>query len=547
MVILPSVRLFFVPEMPLIQVVAHPEAEDEDSEHIFLKRSEMLEQLKDIQGLPVFDEHEGLEDLLNGEGPDPTKQRGRVVRGWLDERNRLILEIDVPRVDVESVRLLNNVKKGKLKGASLGTEYLQDKRTGKILGKRIREVSLVEEGDLPGTTVVAVEPDSDEYTHMLEYLKADLQRTKLDQDLYKKRNERKRYLTDLFSAYANRFTELEKQPPTPQPAMSAAAPESILGKRTVDAAELDELKRQRELAAQDAIAKAKELEALKAEMERIKNEDVIKIGNLKKEDIINGMKMLEEKLKQEEDEKEAKRQKLQPEFMSLFAASAAERGVTNVEEDPLWKNYKDTILKEADPDTLQVIASAASARAVQAKRASELDLELQKIREEKRALESEMQVYRSLPKNILATAAVAALPTQGASSLAANAVPVFLGQGHAGDKIPTVQVNSALPGANPTVNIAEYYAKLHENEFTMPDGRVHIPPPKRTETLPEGVDSEFKRIASLASRKQIKPKEKEFKRLPTIKGQFGSSRMGMLNMGNEEIRFALLEKNFGRI
>ena len=117
-----------------------------------LTRANMLSLRKSMIGQPVFEEH--------GDG-QVKNQVGSIDAVWINDRNEYIVDGHVEVTGPDSDAVAQRLVRGVLKGLSLGMTHktIKDAQTGSplvVLDHIINEVSVVEQGDIPGTDIVTV-------------------------------------------------------------------------------------------------------------------------------------------------------------------------------------------------------------------------------------------------------------------------------------------------------------------------------------------------------------------------------------------------------
>lgn len=126
----------------------HPAGPEEPGYNGFLlTRDNMLALRNSVVGVPVSEEHAG-------------PHLGAIDAVWINKLNEYIVDGHVDVKDDASEAVAQKMVSGILKGLSLGmtNRTVQDNRGRPllVLGRTIDHVSVVEEGDLPGTDIVTV-------------------------------------------------------------------------------------------------------------------------------------------------------------------------------------------------------------------------------------------------------------------------------------------------------------------------------------------------------------------------------------------------------
>lgn len=153
----------------------HPPGKPDDYDGTFLRLSEMKSKLNELNGTPILNEH------------DNTKNIGEIVGARIDERGRLLVRGKIGRDSFHGIDAVHKLRFGDLKGLSLGLEHLiyKDPKWTGIIDKKINEVSLTNNPDLPETEVLHVEPDTKRWTTTRSLIKEQWENQKLKKDVYK--------------------------------------------------------------------------------------------------------------------------------------------------------------------------------------------------------------------------------------------------------------------------------------------------------------------------------------------------------------------------
>ena len=122
-------------------VVSHI-AEDEGYNGLMLTKKDMEDLLKEQQWKQAY--------VADAHGQNV----GRIAGMHIDGMNRLVANLEVStKANPELVRKLES---GQYKGLSLGMINTKDNASKDIVGKRLKEISVCEEGDIPGTEIFLV-------------------------------------------------------------------------------------------------------------------------------------------------------------------------------------------------------------------------------------------------------------------------------------------------------------------------------------------------------------------------------------------------------
>ena len=127
-----------------VDAYAHPIAEDGEKYNGFLMtRDDMEKCVKDLSNAYAADTH--------------GKKIGKVAGGFIDYSGRLRVTLEIDgKTHPELAKKLEN---GDYKGVSLGLKHFVDPDTFEVTDKKIIEISVCEEGDLPGTDIIHVKRD----------------------------------------------------------------------------------------------------------------------------------------------------------------------------------------------------------------------------------------------------------------------------------------------------------------------------------------------------------------------------------------------------
>lgn len=151
--------------MVLIEGIGHPTAREEDYDGYYLRESEMKEMTDTLYGTPALHEHDGI-DLQTG-NVDNKKQIGKIQSACIDKKRRLRLMIDVNDDTPEKCEIIEAVKRGEY-GLSIGMESEHEPGTGRIIKKRIREITFTKKPDMDGTKLKSIEQDSPMLTYVMD-------------------------------------------------------------------------------------------------------------------------------------------------------------------------------------------------------------------------------------------------------------------------------------------------------------------------------------------------------------------------------------------
>jgi len=109
----------------------------------YLRQKEILEKVLALPGTTSLDEHEG-------------GGIGRVIGSYVDPHGQIFVDIEIPDDTPDYDRIKDNLVSGKYAGLSLGRKHKIDVDTGELVKTSIFEVSVCEQGAVPGTYIEAV-------------------------------------------------------------------------------------------------------------------------------------------------------------------------------------------------------------------------------------------------------------------------------------------------------------------------------------------------------------------------------------------------------
>lgn len=109
----------------------------------YLKEKEILEKVLNLPNTISLEEH------------DPG-QIGVVIGSMVDQHGQIIVDIEIPDNTPKYEEIKRKLLDGTYKGLSLGRKHTVDMNTGELVDTNIFEVSICEEGALPGTYIEAV-------------------------------------------------------------------------------------------------------------------------------------------------------------------------------------------------------------------------------------------------------------------------------------------------------------------------------------------------------------------------------------------------------
>ena len=148
---------------------------------------------------PLHVEHEAQKDPI-----------GKIVSADVNDKDELVVVGEISRLTLRGAEMINRLRKGDIKGLSLGTTH--DVFVGKgmtplVLDKRITEVSVVKEPGLEGTYVEEIGPDSEGFSLSRQLVDERVRRHNLEKKLHIER------------------TRLNKQAPQGKSAMASSSKE----------------------------------------------------------------------------------------------------------------------------------------------------------------------------------------------------------------------------------------------------------------------------------------------------------------------------------
>lgn len=167
---------------------AHPPGQDDDYDGMFLRRNEMEAVARRAAGTPVWHKHQG------------DQKAGWIREGWVDDTGRLMVEGVLDRRTKWGRKAVRMIRDGDLSGLSLGLSHLKADRGGgdtRIIARRLGEVSLEDDPDLPDTAITAIAPDPPKFELAGRYMHERLYNNKTKGELLKSRNELRQAILDV--------------------------------------------------------------------------------------------------------------------------------------------------------------------------------------------------------------------------------------------------------------------------------------------------------------------------------------------------------------
>lgn len=132
----------------------HPKGQGSDYNGLLLTQSEIINKSKELVGLPILFEHDGI-DQTTGE-IDHTKMLGKIESSFQDpSTGRLMVVGKINRKHSKGADVINKIRRGDISELSLGIDH----RLGpdlNVIDKNFKEVSLTSKGALPDTLIYSV-------------------------------------------------------------------------------------------------------------------------------------------------------------------------------------------------------------------------------------------------------------------------------------------------------------------------------------------------------------------------------------------------------
>lgn len=163
------------PSMPPTKLrgKVHPEAKPESYNGFYLTRSEMEQQVKDVIGTPLQDEHNDKIVI------------GKITNAWINDKEQMEIEGEIYRDVVAGNRVINKIRRGEASGLSLGMNHKLDTQTLNVFDKKIKEISVVDTPDYEGAKIDFVENDSPDFVMAQKYLELSGNVRNLEEKIYK--------------------------------------------------------------------------------------------------------------------------------------------------------------------------------------------------------------------------------------------------------------------------------------------------------------------------------------------------------------------------
>lgn len=198
--------------------VAHPRGEKADYDGLFLKEDELSQRAKDLSGTPLWSEHES------------DKKIGWVTGAEVGEGGELVVSGVIDRsVSEEAREHARKIRRGEMTGLSLGIDHMvrvdHDGRR-KVVDKKIEELSVTVDPDLPGTFISEVVEDTATWKTAQNCATVSIENFRTKNSLAKKQKELNGVLKDIFedsqpSSSQSKMASAEGQGPTELDAVKA--------------------------------------------------------------------------------------------------------------------------------------------------------------------------------------------------------------------------------------------------------------------------------------------------------------------------------------
>lgn len=132
---------------------AHPKGEGEQYDGLKFRQNELEEQAKSILDQPMLYNH--------NDGTLVKSPIGKWTKGWVEDngKGRLVLQGKIDGSTLYGARAIDEIRKGTMKGVSLGIDHLYSPKEKRILYKRIKECSVTKNPALEAP-IIYVQPKS---------------------------------------------------------------------------------------------------------------------------------------------------------------------------------------------------------------------------------------------------------------------------------------------------------------------------------------------------------------------------------------------------
>ena len=171
--------------------VAHPRGEKADYDGLFLKEDELSQRAKDLAGTPLWSEHEA------------DKKIGWVTGAEVGEAGELVVSGVIDRsVSEEAREHARKIRRGEMTGLSLGMDHMVRVDTDgrrRVVDKKIEELSVTVDPDLPGTFISEVAEDTATWKTAQNCATVSIENFRTKNSLAKKQKELDSVLKDIFA------------------------------------------------------------------------------------------------------------------------------------------------------------------------------------------------------------------------------------------------------------------------------------------------------------------------------------------------------------
>lgn len=161
------------------QGCANPPGRPDGSETLYMTKSDLEKQVTKLSGAPLQSEH------------DSNIKIGKINKAWINEKGELEVEGTISRKTKDGCQAIVQIRNGSKPALSIGSNYLLDPNTWKIVGKGIHEISVVENPDQEGTVIKNVSDDSEFFKMAKQQCKLTAQITKTKNDIKNTKRELK--------------------------------------------------------------------------------------------------------------------------------------------------------------------------------------------------------------------------------------------------------------------------------------------------------------------------------------------------------------------
>jgi hypothetical protein len=161
------------------QGCANPPGRPDGSDTLYMTKSDLEVQVKKLSGAPLQSEH------------DSNIKIGKINKAWINEKGELEVEGTISRKTKDGCQAIVQIRNGSKPALSIGSNYLLDTNTWKIVGKDIHEISVVKNPDQEGTIIKNISDDSETFKMAKEQCRLTAEITKTRHDIKNTKRELK--------------------------------------------------------------------------------------------------------------------------------------------------------------------------------------------------------------------------------------------------------------------------------------------------------------------------------------------------------------------